>query len=148
MMVRLSKKNQKIVEKAKRDARKAEERRSKRKSYEQKPQSSAGRWVVDEWGEQGEVFFDGKLYWIVTFSKSGLVIPRGLSEEEWIKRQKSGTLVTEKLSLSTRKTTKSTKGSKRKRIKKSPTKSGKTVTPGTQRKSPLISTSRKQTKRQ
>jgi len=107
------------------------------------PRNPTSRWVDDVWGEQGDIFFDGKLYWITLFKagKDGTseAYPCALSEEQWeeykkhpikakligLKRsRKSGNSGTTKQSSSTRRVKTSEKSSKKKRLKKSRTKSG------------------------
>jgi len=150
--MRVSKKVKRAMEKAKKEVIKnAEKPKKKRKvvkknDAEQQPRTPSGRWIKDEWGTQGEVFFDGKLYWLTLFKQGREpntwdAIPVGLSEEKWEeykkkpvktglpKERKSGTLATGKQLSSTRQTTSSTKRSKEKPKKKSPTKSGKTAIP-------------------
>ena len=149
--MRVSKEVKKAMDKAEKEVRKEalkpkkKKRRIAKNDIEQ-PRSPSGRWVKDEWGDQGEVFFDGKLYWLTMFKQSrepGVwdVIPVGLSEEKWEeykkkpvkaglpKERKSETSGTGKRLSSTQRTTSSTKRLKEKPKKKSPTKSGKTAIP-------------------
>ncbi len=162
--MKYSKEVKKEMAKAEKEARKQilkpqKKKRTKRTaSTPQEPRSPSGRWIDDEWGNQGCVFFDGKLYWLTMFkyvgNESYEAVPTALSEEQWEeykkkpvrsglpnRGQKLETTETEKPLSSTRQTTKSTKVSKTVPKKKSPTKSGKTVTPLKQRKWQLTSTS-------
>ncbi len=135
-----------------------EEIKKEEKLAQEQRKTTQGKWIVDEWGDQGEVYFDGKLYWILDFIPKGdgiyEVVSKGLSEESWEnykkhplrlesrltqsrtekRSQKSETSETGKQSSSTQRKTKSTKPSKGKRSGKSPTKSGKTSTQMKQRK--------------
>lgn len=52
---------------------------------EEKPATPL-RWVVDDWGNQGEVMFDGKLYWGTGFHL-GDFKPIAWTPEEWEKRK-------------------------------------------------------------
>jgi len=125
-------------------------KKPKKKKINRNPEQKITKteWIVDQWGTQGEAFFDGKLYWILLCKpdkEPGMwyAVPTGLSEEEWedykkhprktglppSKERNSGTTVTAKQSSSTRQTTSSTKRSEKKPSKKSPTQSGKTMTP-------------------
>jgi len=157
-MPRLSKRLQKAIERAEKQARKEALKEPKRKRRTVKsspePRSPSGRWIKDEWGEQGEVYFDGKLYWITLFKagKEPYTVEAyscGLSEEKWEeykkhpirtnlekflgkpkRERKSGTSGTKERLSSTQRKTKSTKSSKTRQKKSSRTKSGKTVTQG------------------
>jgi len=112
---------------------------------EERPPIQKTQWVEDKWGEQGEVFFDGEYYWLTFLKPKGDgiwdVARRALTEKEWeeykkkplsprltLNRHELETLVTEKRLSSTPRKKKSTKHSKKRQSKKSPTKSGKTVT--------------------
>ncbi len=171
--MRYSKKVKKEIEKAEKVARKEafkkqpKKRRKVTHDGESKDRSST-RWIADEWGNQGEVFFDGKIYWLTMFKQGrepGTLdaYPIGLDEKQWeeyknhpIKsgiegllnqkekvEQKSESTATEKPSSSTQRKTKSTKPSKKKPTKKSSTKSGKTATQPKQREWQWTSTSPK-----
>lgn len=148
-MPRLSKEIQKAMARADKEVRKqALKPKLKKKVKKKKPESaetrSPSRWLKDEWGEQGEVFFNGKFYWITRFKFVDGVWearPTALSEEQWedykkkpIKSglpkagQKSGISGTGEQSSSTQRKTKSTKSSKKKQKKSSRTNNGKTAT--------------------
>jgi len=148
-MPRLSKEVKKAMAKAKRqvlrEAAKPKPKLKRKKPSEQsKDRSPAGRWIPDTWGNQGEVYFDGKLYWLVTLKPTREpdvwdAVSVGASEEQWLeyqkkpnaslsKGQKLETLETENKLSSIPRTTKSTKDSKSMPQRKSHTKSGKTAT--------------------
>ena len=126
-MSRVSKKVKKEIVKAEKKARKEvlKPQKKKRKvvKREVERRNPSGSWIKDEWGKQGEVFFDGYRYWGI----SSNMVSGSWSSEEWEKRkkpqQKLGTSVTEEPLSSTPKITKSTKSSKQEPKGKSPTKS-------------------------
>lgn len=157
-MPRVSEKTKKAMEKAGRDARKEvlkPKRRRRRASQgsAETPKSPSGKFIVDEWGLQGEVFSDGSRYWGVFLEPGGVepgalnMISRCWSLKEWEERkqpqveQPSKTTETESPSLSTQEITKSTRSLKKEPIGKSRTKSGNTATPGRQEPWPWTSTS-------
>lgn len=49
--------------------------------------ATAGSWLVDERGEQGEVFFDGVLYWLTVLSPVAEgewdALIKGINKEQW-----------------------------------------------------------------
>lgn len=89
--MRYSKQVKKEIEKAEKLARKQAFKKPKKKrrasvSTEPKEPRTATRWIDDEWGEQGCVFFDGKTYWLTMFREVNgkcEAYPYGLSEEKW-----------------------------------------------------------------
>jgi len=149
--MRVSKKVKRAMEKAKKEVIKNAEKPKKKKKRVIKKvdtatetRSPSGKWIKDEWGNQGEVFFDGYRYWGVFLEPSktpGVMnaVSRYWSPEKWEERKKpqnaapkSETLETEQQLSSIPKTTSSTKHSRTKPKKKSPTKSGKMLTQGKQ----------------
>jgi len=96
--MRLSKKVKKAMEKAEKEARKQalkpKRKRTKRVDGEATKQISIGRWIDDEWGSQGCVFFDGYYYWGVGLFKPTSnphikeVVDVRWTPEEWEKRKK------------------------------------------------------------
>jgi hypothetical protein len=144
-MVRISKQVKKAMDKAKKqvfkEASKPKKKRKHTKGTETKAPTS--RWIKDEWGEQGEVFFDGRLYWLTLFKPGkGMfeAYPCGLGEDQWqeykkkpirvrlTEQVKSETSVIKEPLSSTQRKTKSTKSSKTRRKKSSHMNSGKTAT--------------------
>ena len=164
--MRVSKKVKRAMEKAKKEVIKNAEKPKKKKKkvikkVDTEARSPSGKWIKDEWGNQGEVFFDGYRYWGVFLEPSNTpgvmnAVSRYWSPEKWEERKKPQKEVepkptiteTEKPLLSTPKITKSTKTSKRVPKKKSPKKSGKTATHATQRKWEFNSTSLERKERQ
>lgn len=142
--MKISKKIKREMDKAKKEVRKQplkppKKRRIAKIEHKQETRSPSGKWIKDEWGNQGEVFFDGCGYWGIVLkltNELGVsdVRPIYWSIDKWEKRKKlenyapnSETTETEKPLSSTPKITKSTKVSKIVPKKKSPMKSGKTV---------------------
>lgn len=92
----------KEIEKAEKAARKAvfhpkKQKRQKRESVPSEgtvaKEKTTSQWVKDEWGRQGEVFFDGHHYWGVGLrpkDRDGIqqVYPVSWTPEEWEKRKK------------------------------------------------------------
>jgi len=150
--MKISKKIKKAMDEAEKKVRKEalkpkKKKRKVVKKEDTEQRSPSSRWVEDEWGTQGEVFFDGYRYWGTLLEPSGIpgtfnVVSRFWSTEKWEERKKKrgnstpnlGTVETEKPLSSTPKITNSTKNSKAVPKKKSSTKSGKTVFPIKQRK--------------
>lgn len=146
--MKISKKVKIAIAKAEKEARKKVSKPKKKrrvaKNTDQQPKNPSSRWIKDEWGDQGEVFFDGKLYWLTILKQSrepGIwdVMRVGLSEEKWeeykkkpvrtgLLEQNSETSGTGKQLSSTQKITSSTKRLKVKPKKKSSMNAGKTVT--------------------
>lgn len=161
-MPKLSKEVRKAMDKAKKkvlkEASKPKPKPKKKpvKVTPSEPKNPSGRWIRDEWGEQGEIYFDGKLYWLTMFragkeSGTAEAYPCALSEEKWEeykkhpirtnlekflgkskktkrKKRKSETSGTAEQLSSTQQKMKSTKSLKTRQKKSSPTKSGKTAT--------------------
>ena len=130
----------KAEKKVRKEALKPKKKRRVKKD-DTKARSPSYKWIKHEWGNQGEVFFDGYRYWGVFLKPNGTVVSRYWSVEKWEERKKrenaapnSETTETEKPLLSTPKIMKSTKVSKRVPKGKSPMKRGKTVTHVTQGK--------------
>lgn len=138
------------MEKAEKDVRKEALKPKKRQKVVKKgdieQKSPTSKWIKDEWGNQGEVFFDGYRYLGVFFEPCGtpgwlLAVTRSWSPEKWEERKKPQpkgelkleTTGTEKQLSSTPKITQSTKPSKRVPKGKSSTKSGKGATRPKQR---------------
>ena len=151
--MKISKKVKRAMDKAEKEVykqalnpKKKKKRRVVKKDEEQEARGPSSKWIKDEWGNQGEVFFDGYRYWGIFLepsNKPGVldVVSRYWSVEKWEERKKrenaapnSETTETEKPLLSTLKITKSTKVSKRVPKGKLTTKRGKTVTHVTQGK--------------
>jgi len=97
--MRISKKVKKIMDKAEKEARKEalkpkkKKRRVVKKDGEQETKGPTSKWIKDEWGNQGEVFFDGYRYWGVFLEPSktpGIldVVSRYWSIEKWEERKK------------------------------------------------------------
>lgn len=146
-MKAVRKRIKKAMEKAEKDVRKKalKPKKPKKRKVEKKDdteqRSPAGKWIRDEWGNQGEVFFDGYRYSGVFFEPCGtlgwlLAVTRSWSPEKWEERKKpqpkvelksDPTETREQLS-STPKTTQSTKHSKRVPKGRSSIKSGKGAT--------------------
>jgi len=140
--MRISKKVKRAMDEADKAVRKAALKPKKKKRIKKVKDKQisipGGKWIQDDWGTQGEVFFDGYgRYWGIFLEPSATpsilnVVSRYWSSEKWENRKKSQppkleTTETEELS-STPKITKSTKTSKKVLSGKSTTKSGKTVT--------------------
>lgn len=117
---------------------KKKKRRVIKKGNNTETKSPQGKWIKDEWGNQGEVFFDGYRYWGVFLELSSTpsvlnAVPRYWSIEKWEERKKENaapsleTMETEEPLSSTPKIMKSTKHSKRVPKGKSPMRSGKTA---------------------
>lgn len=144
--MKISKKVKIAIDKAEKEARKEvlkpKKKRKVVKNNTEQQANPSGKWIKDEWGDQGEIFFDGKLYWIIRFKFASEDMweakSTALSEEQWEDYKKKPiklglpakleTSGTKKRLSSTQKTTSSTKPSKRKLKKKSSTNAGKTVT--------------------
>ncbi len=87
--MRIKKSLKKEIEKAEKKARKEvlKPKKKIRVKSVSKEQGITGGWVDDVWGEQGQVFFDGKFYWIVELVKKRDDYEsrnRALSNEEWV----------------------------------------------------------------
>lgn len=87
------------MEKAEKEARKQalkpkpKRKRTKKTDGEAPKQSPTGRWIDDEWGNQGCVFFDGHRYWGTGFRPTSdphvkEAVSISWTPEEWEKRKK------------------------------------------------------------
>jgi len=88
-MPRIREDLKKEIKKAEKRARKEALKPKKRRRYSTrvtKPQHPTSKWVDDEWGEQGCIFFDGYCHWVIELRNSRdclRVVNRGLTVEEW-----------------------------------------------------------------
>jgi len=97
--MRVSKKVKRAMDKAKkeviRNAEKPKKKKKKRvvKKVDTEIRSPSGKWIKDEWGNQGEVFFDGYRYWGLLLEHCNTpgvldAVSRYCSVEKWEERKK------------------------------------------------------------